>query len=257
MAYRQDSADALEAPTADGMLRAELTPLSVKLSVAQRTIQIGERVATVTDHHKKQKDKDRHFSSKIPGRLVVARDVPHEDFGIWLEVDPGTPANVGMRRIFGVEPASLMAPDGLAALAALDRLVLRVKHELADLAGDIRRAFEVGRGLDKVLLADHGDRFDIYARRLFRDRARLAMSIRDDGRIVIPDGKTSQEITVRSRFGVTLWGDYIRFADPEGNDLARVSIPWIATEDRIELARRIGQLVDHERIVTPVWPPTS
>lgn len=257
MAYRQDSADALEAPTADGTLRAELAPLSVKLSVAQRSIQIAERIATVTEHHKKQKDKDKHFSTKISGRLVVARDVPHEDFGIWLEVDHDTPAKVGMQRIFGVEPSSLMAQDGLSALASLDRLVLRVKHELADLAGDIRRAFEIGRGLDKVLLADQGDRFDVYARRLFRDRARLAMSIHDDGRIVIPDGKTTREIVVRSRFGVTLWGDYIRFADPEGNDLARVSIPWIAPEDRLELARRIGQLVDRDPVVTPVWPPTS
>ena len=49
---------------------------------------------------------------------------------------------------------------------------------------------------------------------------------------------------MRSQHGVTVWGDYVRFADPDGTDLARVAIPWIAPEDRRELARRIGQLVD-------------
>ena len=254
MAYRDDSGDAIEAPTADGTLRAELAPRSVKLQVALRTLQISERFAVVVDHHKKTKAKDKRTSLKIAGRLVVARDVPHEDFGVWIELDPETP-KAGMRRIFGVEPVSLLDPYGLVALASLDRLVHRVKHEVADLAGDVRRAFEIGRGLDKVLLADHGERFVVYARRLFRDRARFAMAIHDDGRIVVPDGKKLREITVRSRFGVTVWGDYVRFADKNGTDLARVSIPWIAPEDRRELARRIGQLVDREQTDFIAWPP--
>lgn len=253
MAYRDDSGDAIEAPTGDGTLRAELGPRSVKLQVALRTLQISERFAMVTEHHKKTKAKDRRTSLKIEGRLVVARDVPHEDFGVWIELDPDTP-RAGMRRIFGVEPVSLLDPDGLVALASLDRLVQRVKAEIVDLAGDVRRAFEIGRGLDKVLLADHGDRFVVYARRLFRDRARFAMAIHDDGRIVVPDGKKRREITVRSRFGVTVWGDYVRFADRNGTDLARVSIPWIAPEDRRELARRIGQLVDREQTDFIAWP---
>ena len=254
MAYRDESADAIEAPTADGTLRAELTPRAVKLQVALRTLHVAERFVTVIEHHKKQKAKDRRTSVKLAGRLVVARDVPHEDFGIWAEIDAETPKR-GMRRIFGVEPVSLLDADGLTALASLDRLAHRVKAELADLAGDIRRAFEIGRGLDKVLLADHGDHFVVYARRLFRDRARFAMAIHDDGRIEVPDGKKLREITVRSRFGVTVWGDYIRFSDKNGADLARVSIPWIAPEDRRELARRIGQLVDRDQEDAVAWPP--
>jgi hypothetical protein len=35
----------------------------------------------------------------------------------------------------------------------------------------------------------------------------------------------------------------VRFADPQGTDLGRVAIPWIAAEDRDEIARRLGQLV--------------
>jgi hypothetical protein len=71
----------------------------------------------------------------------------------------------------------------------------------------------------------------------------------------VPDGKKRREIEVRSRFGVTVWGDYVRFADKNGTDLGRVAIPWIAPEDRRELARRIGQLVDREQSDFIAWPP--
>ena len=90
-----------------------------------------------------------------------------------------------------------------------------------------------------------GDHHAIYARGLFRDRARFAMAIHDDGRIRVPDKKgVVTEVVVRSRHSITVWGDYIRFADKTAKDVARVAIPWLAPEDRHELARRIGQLVD-------------
>ncbi len=255
MAYRDDTSDALEAPTAQGTLRIEIAPRQVKLALAERTLLITERFATLVEHHKKHRAKDKRTSIELAGRIVVARDVPREDLGIWLEVDPGTPKE-GMRRIFGVEPLSLFDPKGLDALAALDRLAHRLRAELVDLS---RKAVEIGSaavgGLDKVLLSDHGDRIVIYARRLFRDRARFAMSIHEDGRIVVSDGKKRTELRVHSRFGVTVWGDYIRFADPQGKDLARVSIPWVTPEDRKELARRIGQLVDHDEQAVIAWPP--
>ena len=244
MAYRDDAGEALEAPTAEGTLRAQLSAGAVVLSVGTRTLTVAERFVTIIEHHKKHASKDRRLSVELPGTLIVARDVPHEDLGIWIEVDPTLPDRVGMRRIFGVEPSSLLEPGGLTALAALDRLAQRLKTELAPRGGDIRRAIEIGRGVDKVLVADHGDRYVVYARRLFRDRARFAMAIHDDGRIVVPDGKGTREITVRSQHGITVWGDYIRFADPHGTDLAKIAIPWITPEDRRELARRIGQLVD-------------
>lgn len=244
MAYRDDAGDTLEAPTAEGPLRAELSRNGVRLSLGARTLIIADRIGTLIEHHKKHASKDKRLSIELPGTLVVARDVPREDLGIWIEIDPKDPARSGWRRIFGVEPSSLLEEGGLAALAALDHLVVRLRAELAPRAGDIRRAIEIGRGSDKVLVADHGDRFVVYARRLFRDRARFAMAIHTDGRVVVPEGKGMKEITVRSQHGVTVWGDYIRFADPHGTDLARVAIPWIAPEDRRELARRIGQLVD-------------
>jgi len=238
--YREDAGLDLQSPTSEGMLRAELATRAVKLTVARRTLHVVGQLATLVDHKKK----DRRTSIKIAGRLVAARDVPREDLGLWVELDPTDPIRCGYRRIFGVEPLSLLEPDGLAALALLDRLTQRLRMSLADYARDVHRAIEVGRGLDKVLLLDFGTHYSVYARRLFRDRARIALTVHDDGRVVVHDGKQRREVHVRSRFGVDVIGDYVRFSKPDGEDLARVSIPWITPEDRRELARRLGQLVE-------------
>ena len=251
MAYRDASRETVEAPTAHGVLRAELAPRHVTLTIAQRSIDIADDFATLVEHHRKHAARDRRASLRISGRLVVARDVTHEGFGLWLEVEPGA-RRAGMRRIFGAEPVNLLEPGGLGALAALDRLAHRLRDELADLASDVRRAFEIGSpaagGLDKVLVIDHGDRWVVFARRLFRDRARFAMAIHRDGRIVVParGADRTRELVVRSRHGVTVVGDFVRFADEHGTDLARISIPWLTPENRGELARRIGQLIDRD-----------
>jgi hypothetical protein len=262
VAYRDDAGDACEAPTAEGKLRAELAGGDVRLALAGRSLHITDRFATVIQHHKANAAKDRRASIAIAGRLLIARDALREGIGVWVEVEPGAP-RTGFRRIFGVEPLSLLEPAGLGALAALDRLSQNVRHALAHLAPDVRRATEIGSpasgGLDKVLAVDHGERVVVYARGLFRDRARFAMAIHDDGRIAVPGGRGApdREVAVRSRHGVTVVGDYIRFADPSGDDLARVAIPWLSPEDRSELAHRIGQRIDREELGDrdAAWPP--
>jgi len=287
VAYRDDAADVCEAPTAEGTLRVEFAPRHVRLAVANRSIEITDAFVTSVEHHRKHPAKDKRTSIRIAGRVIVARGVPREDMGVWAEVDAEGP-RAGIRRIFGIEPVSLLEPAGLPALAALDRLAQRLRHALAHLALDVHRAFEIGSpaagGLDKVLVVDHGDRWVVYARRLFRDRARFVMAIHDDGRIIVRDGRGTgtaagssdagpprgegaapatekvpppgtREITVRSRYGITVVGDYLRFADPQGADLARVAIPWIGPEERLELARRIGQLIDREHRDVTAWPP--
>jgi hypothetical protein len=232
MAYRDDHGDALEAPTAEGPLEVTLGPNRATLTIGERTLLVADRVATLTEGKKKR-------SFKIEQRLVIARGFPREDVGLWIAEDARA------MRIFGVEPVELLHADGLPALRRLDAVVQRVRAALSDLAGDVARAVEIGSGhdLDKVLLADHGDRYALYARSLFHGAAEPIMLAFADGRIVIAD-QPKLLVHVHSRFGVTVWGDYIRFADRHGNDLGRVSVPWIGREDREELARRIGQLVD-------------
>lgn len=232
MAYRSDDTGAaLEAPTAQGLLRVELAPRRITLTLGDQIVQIADRFVTIVEAKKQE-------SLRIVGRLLVARDVPHEDLGIWIELKDKQP---GMRRIFGAEPVSLLEPGGLPALQRLDALAARLRTAVREHAGDVRAAIEIGRGLDKLLFADHGDHHAVYARRLFRDRARLAVSIYDAGRIVIADGP---EIVITSQFGITVSGDYVRFIDRQGTDVARISIPWVRREDREELARRIGKLVE-------------
>lgn len=232
MAYRDDAGDSLEAPTSDGPLRVVLGPNRIELRVADRVLQVADRTATLTVGKKRQ-------TLRLERELVVARSWPHDDLGLWAADGADT-----MARIFGVVPVPMLDPDGLAALKKLDLVAARVRAAVTDLAGGIARATEIGAGhdLDKVLLADRGDRYAIYARRLFRGHARLVLTVFTDGRIDIADAPKIA-VNVTSRFGVTVRGDYIRFADREGTDLGRVAIPWLSPEDRDELARRIGQLV--------------
>jgi hypothetical protein len=231
-AYRgSEAVDALTAPTRTGPLRLEIGPREVALRLEDRWFQLVDGHLTLDGRREKR------TTHRLVGRLWVARDVPHDDVGVWEEVEGG------VRRVFGAEPRPLFEPDGLDALRALDRLVVRLKAALAPHAGSVLRAIEIGRGLDKVLIIDDGARFQVFQRPLFRDTARWAFEAHRDGRIVVPDGAARREVTCRSRFGVTVIGDYLRFADPTGLDLARVSIPWISREDRDELARRIGELI--------------
>jgi hypothetical protein len=247
MAYRgDDGQDALEAPTADGLLKVVLGPNRVDLSVGPLGLHIADRIATVVEHKKQRQE--RRASIKLTGNVVIARGFPREALGIWIEheVVKGSARARPMQRIFGVDPVSLLEREGLGALGRLDGIAQRLRAHLSDLAGTIRRAIEIGSGhaLDKVLLVDHGDRYTIYARRLFRDRARFAMEVHEDGRVVVPDGKRTREVEVARQFGVTVRGDNVRFADRNHVDVAKVSLPWIGPEDRDEVARRIAAFIE-------------
>lgn len=220
----------LECPTDEGRLEVVLGPRDVRLTVAGRSLHVAGRAVTLTGAGRSE-----HLS--VDGVLVCARDVPQEDFGIWIEQPSG------MRRIFGVAPVDLLEQDGLAALGAFDRTFQRIRGALAELAGDVAKAIEIGGALGKLLVADRGDRHVVYMKRLFRGGARVTLEV-FPGRVVVHDGKRVRVATIRSRYGVIVSGDLVRFASPDGEDLARVSIPWVSGEDREELARRIGQLVE-------------
>lgn len=242
-AYRDgDGHGSIEAPTRAGLLTLAIGPRELRLALDVKSVLIQGDFVTFEEQHKRKGGAGKKASERLGARrLLVARDVPHEDLGLWLELADG-----GMRRVFGAEPKDLIAADGLAALRALDALALRLKSALVERSGDVRRAVEVGRGLDKVLLLDHGARLVLYKRELFRDRARRACEVHRDGTIIVVDKNGEQRATCRDRHSVSLLGDYIRFSDPTGLDLVRVAVPWVTREDREELARRFGDLV-HRR----------
>ncbi len=264
--YRgEDAGDVLAADTADGKLEVSLGANRVTLHVGTRSLHLVDRVATIVEETARggKQKKPRRASFTVAG-IVFARGTPREDVGLWIQAaeddrvagkraKPEPNRRLSLRRIFGVSPVSLLEATGLPALAKLDSVAMRLRAAVEDYAEAVgiwcARGVEIGTGhaLDKVLLADYGDRHAIYARKLFRDRARFIAAIHGDGRVVVPEGKTVHEVDVTSRFGITVRGDYVRFADRHGTDRAQIAVPWVGPEDREELARRIGQLVHRAR----------
>jgi hypothetical protein len=236
-----DGSETLEALTHQGLLRLEVAPRHVALTVGSVQVAITSEYVTVTH---RLRNRLQRRSEKLVGRLMVARDVPHDDVGIWLERDDGT-----VRRVFGVAPHDLIADDGLAALRALDRLTARLRQAIADHLHGARRAFEVGRGYDKVLVADHGDHLVVFARRLFGgDIARRVVEIHRGGQIVLPARRGDRKVRIAERYGITVTGDTIRFIDREGTDVGKVVLHWIGPQDRAELASRFGDMVEGRHV---------
>lgn len=230
----------LTSPTLEGTLSLEVAPRHVALRLADLQLAITEGTLVLSRAVRRGV---RRVVHPIRGRLVVARGLPSEAMGVWHEARPDE-----VERVFGVEPRALMSADGLAALSQLDRLARRLGQAIAELGRGARAALEIGpagaHGLDKVLAIDDGDRFTLYRRSLFRHHARRVLTAGADGKIVISTSKGELHVTCRSRFGVSILGDYLRFSSPSGDDLARVALPWIDRNDRDELVRRLGEVVE-------------
>ncbi|MEJ7601822.1 MAG: hypothetical protein WKG01_28245, partial [Kofleriaceae bacterium] len=61
MAYRDDAGHKLEAPTAEGMLRLEIGPRTLKIGLAARSLHVVEHTVTLFAHRRK----DRRTSYRI------------------------------------------------------------------------------------------------------------------------------------------------------------------------------------------------
>jgi hypothetical protein len=233
------SGELLTSPTSAGVLSLEVAPRHVSLRLADLQLAITDGTLVASRILRRGV---KRIVSPIRGRLVVARGLPREAVGLWHETTPGQ-----VERIFGVEPRELISDDGLAALRQLDRLARRLGQALADLGRGARGAVEVGPpsagGLDKVLVIDLGERLVVYRRSLFRPRARRILEAAADGTVTVAGPRGDQTFVCRSRFAVSVLGDYLRFASGRGPDV-RIALPWIAREDRDELARRIGEVVE-------------
>ncbi|HUQ04985.1 MAG TPA: hypothetical protein VM261_20925 [Kofleriaceae bacterium] len=235
------SGEVMTSPTSAGTLSLEVAPRHVVVALANVQLAVSEGILTIT---RAARRRVRRVVRPIGSRLIVARGLPSEGVGIWLESAPGV-----VERVFGAEPRDLIrTDDGLAALRQLDRLVRRLAQALTGVGRGVREALEIGpsadRGLDKVLLADFGDHMTIYRRSLFHARARRLIDVFEDGRVVVHSPSGEVRVTCHTRFGCSVIGDYVRFTTPSGDDLVRVSLPWVTRGDRDEIARRIGEVVE-------------
>jgi hypothetical protein len=236
--------EVLTSPTSAGTLSLEVAPRYVTVALAGVHLAISDGFVTIT---RVARRRTARVVRPIGSRLMVARGTPSEGLGVWLEVAPGE-----VERVFGAEPRDLIRnADGLVSLRQLDRVTRRLMAALAIHARGVREATEIGpaadRGLDKVLFADHGDHVTLYRRSLFRARARRVLDAHEDGRVVIPTAGGEATVRCTSRSGCNVIGDYVRFNTDAGDDLARVSLPWVTRGDREEIARRIGEVFERGR----------
>lgn len=234
MPYRDDDGESLAAPTADGKLTASFAGRRIGLALDERAIAIERDGLAITVGSKTE-----HVH--IDGALVIARGVPRDDLGVWLEIDDRGAA--AARRVFGVEAIATFDAAAIDALRLLDALARRVRGALLEYERDIVHATELGAGhpLDKVLVVDRGERFDVYTRRLFGGYARRVLEVRRDGRVSLVGAV--DEVMLPSPHAITVRGDFVRFADATGVDRVRLGIPWITPEERHELAARIAKFV--------------
>ncbi len=237
--YREaHGSEVIEAPTRQGTARLQIGPASSILEVGKHHRIVITSSDIAIEQLDRRKPKRRSYSLK-DAHLIVARAVPTEDVGLWHESQPGM-----MHRLFGMQPVELLDKEAMAAWRQLEKLAERLAIALQQHHGDVVQASEFGRGQDRVLMTDNGDCFTVYVRKLFRERPRRALEVHTTGKLRFVTRHGEREEVCMSRFGVTVLGDRVRFADPHGVDVGSIWLPWIAPEDRTELAKLFGEQVD-------------
>lgn len=159
----------------------------------------------------------------VTGLVVVADNRARNEAGLWLE------SQGGMRRIFSV-------PNRAAAKA--------MHHALARHHPMVVTATEIGAARHRMLLVELTDRHLLYAGRLFRDHADLALTLFHNGR-VDPDGTLM----------LTVHGDDVRFLVTNDQGAEQFAFRWLAAADRMELARRLTLAMKLD--VAPLLAPTA
>lgn len=252
MPFREPpTAPSAAAPSRDGPVRLEAGPHHVRLELGARwRLTVSDAGALWVRRGRRRADRKRELPLGR-SRLWVARAHPTRDLALWYEPVPGV-----VERLGGVRPVDLSDPDPLASWRALDRLATDLTGSLATWSGGAGDAVELGRGEHRVLLVALADRLVVYARPIFRERPRRALEVCSDGTLVVPGRKGDRRARFHSRLAVNTLGDRIAFADEQDRMVASIWLPWIAPEDRKELARRFGELVDPSP-PEPVTAPRS
>lgn len=223
-----------DVPTRDGRARLELGPQFSKLQIDdRRTCTITDSFVTVVSRGRRRV---RRQSFRTEGaRIAIAQAYPGRDVAIWME----TKRDV-MSRLCGVCPPALLDDSAMVAWRKMDDMARRLLRAIEGV-GCARLATEYGKGQHRVLLIDSGDRLEVFARPLFRERPRKVFELSADGRSVTT--KRAREAVCSPMFDVTVTGDRLRLMDGAGEDVAALYLPWISREDRAEIARRFDALL--------------
>ncbi len=237
--YRElAAAPTYQAPSRDGTVSLDVGPQHVRLELGERLrLTVAGSVATWVRHRRGgQRRRELTLAQRC---LWAVRSFPTGDLAIWYERRPGL-----VERLGGVKPVAPFDAGALAAWRALDRVAEELARALAEHAGGATEAVELGRGHHRVLLVQLADRLVVHARPLFRERPRRALEVCRDGSLVLPGRSRDVRGRLATRSQVTASGDRICFTTGNGRDLLSLWLPWIAIEDRQEIARRFGDLVD-------------
>jgi hypothetical protein len=248
--YRDaDASERFEVSAREGQARLDLGPHWFRLDMGARLmLSVAENFATLVKTQRRRRRKQRSLRLG-EARLLMARGVPTNDIGIWYVESSGE-----AERLIGLRPPELLDDEAMRAWQVVDRMAQRLRVVLASHSPGVERAVEVGQGADRVLIVDLGDGIELYVRRLFRERPRRAMTVYRDGTVALVVKKGERRLQCHSRYGVTVIGDYIRFADPTGDDLGALSVPWVTPEDRRFVVQLIGQLIDPIGPIGPIGP---
>lgn len=234
------TAPSSSAPSREGAVRLEAGPRHVCVELGPRwRLTVSGSGAVWTRRGRRGGERARELPLGR-SRLWVARAHPTRDLAVWVEVEPGV-----VERLGGVRPVEFFAHlDPLAAWRALDRLAGDLAAALVPWSGGVTEAIELGRGEHRVLVVTLPDRMVVFARPIFRERPRRVLEVCGDGTVVLPARRGDRRARFTSRLAVNALGDRIGFADDDDRLVASLWLPWIAPEDRTELARRFGELVD-------------
>ena len=225
----------LEAETGVGPVTLVLGPKSTRLTV-------GPQVWTIADNHlvvaTQGKRKAKKRSIRLgEASLYVARAWPTKEVSLWLERKPGV-----VQRMLGLPPMPGMNESAVKAWRDLERLATSLQDALIDY-GAGARAFELGNGQHRVFALRYPHKLIVYARKVFREKPRRIIELREDGSLALPGRQRDRVIPMDKGMEVIASGDRISFCHPDGEHVAGVFLPWIGDADRVELTRRFQALI--------------
>ncbi len=219
-------------------MRLVIEPRFIKIELGTQVWSIGnDEISVISVGKRRTKKKSMLLGGS---HLYMAKAWPTGEISLWIERKP-----FGAQRLLGLRPVVGMDQAAIAGWAKLERLAAQLKRALSPyMAG--ASAFEMGRGGHRVFGLQYPEKVVVFARPIFREYPRRILEVSSEGTLVLPKRKSEDlRIDMHAGMEVIASGDRICFCRPDGQQTARLFLPWISSPDRVELTRRIQGLVGH------------